>query len=131
MTDRPIGHSVGAGGINAKADTLAVQQLLNSVPREEGGPDLLLAEDGLIGPKTQAAINKVQKKVLSKPDGRIDPGGPTIKALIGVICGIHPPFRSADWAFLLSRTRSLGAPRRRFQPQKRRGIEGLRTATRS
>jgi peptidoglycan hydrolase-like protein with peptidoglycan-binding domain len=86
VTDRPIGHSVGAGGINAKADTLAVQQLLNSVPREEGGPDLLLAEDGLIGPKTQAAINKFQKKVLSKPDGRIDPGGPTIKALIGVIC---------------------------------------------
>jgi peptidoglycan hydrolase-like protein with peptidoglycan-binding domain len=86
VTDRPIGSSVGAGGINAKPDTLMIQQLLNSVPRGEGGPDLLLAEDGLIGPKTQAAINKFQKKVLSKPDGRIDPGGPTIKALIGVIC---------------------------------------------
>lgn len=86
VTDRPTERSVGAGGINAKADTLMVQQLLNSVPREEGGPDLLLAEDGLIGPKTQAAINKFQKKVLSKPDGRIDPGGPTIKALSGVIC---------------------------------------------
>jgi peptidoglycan hydrolase-like protein with peptidoglycan-binding domain len=86
VTDRPIGSSVGAGGTNARADTLMVQQLLNSVPREEGGPDLLLAEDGLIGPKTQAAINKFQKKVLSKPDGRIDPGGPTIKALSGVIC---------------------------------------------
>jgi hypothetical protein len=33
-----------------------------------------------------AAINKFQKKVLSKPDGRIDPGEPTIKALSGVIC---------------------------------------------
>ena len=86
VTDRPIGSSVGAGGINAKADTLMVQQLLNSVPREEGGPDLLLAEDGLIGPRTQAAINKFQKKVLPKPDGRIDPGGPTIKALSSVIC---------------------------------------------
>ena len=85
VTARPIGRSVGAGGINAKADTFLVQQLLNSVPFEEGGPDLLLAEDGLIGPKTQAAINKFQKKVLSSPDGRIDPDGPTIKALVGVI----------------------------------------------
>ena len=36
-----------------EADTMMVQQLLSSIPREEGGPDLLLAEDGLIGPKTQ------------------------------------------------------------------------------
>jgi peptidoglycan hydrolase-like protein with peptidoglycan-binding domain len=86
VTAKPIERSVGAGGTNAKADTLLVQELLNSVPPSEGGPDLLLAEDGLIGPKTQAAINKFQKKVLSSPDGRIDPGGPTIKALVGVIC---------------------------------------------
>ena len=86
VTDRPIARSVGAGGTNAKADTLMVQELLNSVPPEEGGPDLLLAEDGLIGPRTQAAINKFQKKVLSRPDGRIDPDGPTIKALAGLIC---------------------------------------------
>jgi hypothetical protein len=85
-TDRPIGGSVGKGGANAKADTRLIQELLNSVPPEEGGPDLLLAEDGLIGPRTQAAIDKFQRTVLPHPDGRIDPDGPTIKALSGVIC---------------------------------------------
>jgi peptidoglycan hydrolase-like protein with peptidoglycan-binding domain len=95
VTDRPIGRSVGSAGANVKADVLLVQELLNSVPPDEGGPDLLLAEDGLIGPKTQAAINKFQRSVLPHPDGRIDPDGPTIKALAGVICDLPaiPPGR--------------------------------------
>jgi peptidoglycan hydrolase-like protein with peptidoglycan-binding domain len=86
VTDKPITGSVGAGGANAKADVILVQELLNSVPPSEGGPTLLLAEDGIVGPKTQAAINKFQSKVLPHPDGRIDPAGPTIKALTGLIC---------------------------------------------
>jgi peptidoglycan hydrolase-like protein with peptidoglycan-binding domain len=86
VTDRPIGGSVGAGGVNAKADVLLVQEFLNSVAPQDGGPALLLAEDGIIGPKTQAAIDKFQRKVLSRPDGRIDTNGPTIKALTGLIC---------------------------------------------
>jgi len=86
VTDRPIRHSVGRGGANAKDDTRLIQELLNSVPPLEGGPDRLLAEDGLIGPRTQAAIDKYQSTVLSQPDGRIDPDGPTIKALAGKIC---------------------------------------------
>lgn len=85
-TDKPIASSVGKGGGNKKADVKLVQTFLNSTPPEEGGPELLLAEDGLIGPKTQAAIDKFQKKVLRTPDGRIDPHGPTIKALTGLIC---------------------------------------------
>lgn len=86
VTDGPIGGSVGARGANAKADVLLVQELLNSVPPENGGPALLLAEDGIVGPKTQAAINRFQSKVLPHPDGRIDINGPTIKALSGLIC---------------------------------------------
>jgi hypothetical protein len=85
-TDKPITASVGKGGANKKADVKIVQTFLNSTPPDEGGPTLLLAEDGLIGPKTQAAIDRFQKEVLSKPDGRIDPHGPTIKALTGLIC---------------------------------------------
>lgn len=85
-TDKPIAGSVGKGGTNKKADVQLVQKFLNSTPPEEGGPALLLAEDGLIGPKTQAAIDKFQAKVLSRPDGRIDPHGPTIKALTTLIC---------------------------------------------
>src|ERR1700676_4020866 len=68
VTDRPIGGSVGAGGANAKPDVLLIQELLNSVPPEEGGPDLLLKEDGLIGPRTQGAIDKFQRKVRPRPD---------------------------------------------------------------
>ena len=86
VSDKPIGGSVGAGGANSKADVVLVQTLLNSVPPAEGGPALLLAEDGIVGPKTQAAINQFQDKVLRTADGRIDVAGPTIKALSGVVC---------------------------------------------
>ncbi|MBV8188831.1 MAG: hypothetical protein JO339_16445 [Alphaproteobacteria bacterium] len=85
-TDRPIGGSVGKGGANHKADVRIVQAFLNSTPPEDGGPAFLLAEDGIIGPKTQAAIDKFQAKVLRHPDGRIDVHGPTIKALTALIC---------------------------------------------
>ena len=85
-TTKPIGGSVGRGGANKKADVRIVQAFLNSTPPDEGGPATLLAEDGLIGPKTQAAIDKYQKKVLTRTDGRIDVDGPTIKALTKLIC---------------------------------------------
>jgi hypothetical protein len=85
-TDKPIVGSVGKGGTNKKADVQIVQMFLNSTPPEDGGPTILLAEDGMIGPKTQAAIDKIQAKVLRKQDGRIDPHGPTIKALTTLIC---------------------------------------------
>ena len=91
-TDKPIVGSVGKGGTNKKADVRIVQAFLNSTPPEDGGPAFLLAEDGLIGPKTQAAIDKFQTKVLRQPDGRIDPHGPTIKALTKFIC--NSAFRS-------------------------------------
>jgi peptidoglycan hydrolase-like protein with peptidoglycan-binding domain len=91
-TDKPIGGSVGKGGTNKKADVRIVQQFLNSTPPSEGGPALLLAEDGIIGPKTQAAIDRFQAKVLRRPDGRLDPQGPTIKALTHhVSCNTNHP----------------------------------------
>ena len=48
---------------------------------------LVLAEDGICGPKTQAAINKYQKFAVGFVDGRIDPQGKTIRALTGFIVG--------------------------------------------
>ena len=75
-TDRPIGGSVGKGGANHKADVRIVQAFLNSTPPEDGGPAFLLAEDGIIGPKTQAAIDKFQAKVLRHPAGSASTGGP-------------------------------------------------------
>ena len=71
-----ISASVGQGGKNVKADVITVQTLLN----KKGAK---LTVDGSCGPKTIAAITAFQKQVvkLAKPDGRIDVGGATWKAL--------------------------------------------------
>lgn len=72
-----ISASVGKGGKNNNADVKLVQTLLN----EKNNAGLTI--DGNCGPKTIAAISKFQKdKVgLASPDGRIDLGGKTWKAL--------------------------------------------------
>lgn len=81
ITDNPIKAAVGLGGQNIPADVNTVQQLLNALSPLEGGPLQILAEDGLFGPLTQAAIGRYQNHVLGWADGRIDPNGPTIKSL--------------------------------------------------
>lgn len=86
VTDRPIKASVGQGGANQRHDTVIVQQLLNGVPVADGGPSPPLAVDGIVGPKTNAAIRGYQKRLMANPDGRVDPGGPTICALTQFIC---------------------------------------------
>ena len=80
---RSIAKSVGLGGTNRKDDSMTVQELLNKVPPDEGGPVPLLAVDGLPWQKTIAAIKNFQRvKVgLKFPDGRVDPNGPTLAAL--------------------------------------------------
>jgi hypothetical protein len=86
ITDKPISGPVGAG--HGKPDDIrTVQRFLNALLPIEGGPDLILAEDGICGPKTQAAINKYQKFAVGFVDGRIDPQGKTIRALTGFIVG--------------------------------------------
>lgn len=59
--------------------------MLNGLKPIEGGPDIMLVEGGLKGPKKQAAITKYQKKSLGWADGRIDVAGPTIKKLVNYI----------------------------------------------
>lgn len=73
-----LGGSVGAGGRNARSDVLMVQSALNL--RARAG----LAEDGVCGKNTIAAIRRFQQTLgLERPDGRVDPGGPTERALNG------------------------------------------------
>jgi hypothetical protein len=78
-----IRSSVGNRGVNQFADVMLVQKLLNS---QKGTAYTfgLIAEDGLVGSQTIGAITDYQKNVvkLSLPDGRVDPGGQTIKALV-------------------------------------------------
>lgn len=73
---------VGLGRQNTKNDVKLVQQLLNAVPPQDGGPVPLLVEDGIVGSKTNAAINTFQRKILGGfSDGHVDPGGKTINTL--------------------------------------------------
>jgi peptidoglycan hydrolase-like protein with peptidoglycan-binding domain len=78
----PIRSSVGQGGINLREDVSYVQGLLNRM----GGTGYnhgTISVDGINGPQTIAAIKNYQQNVvkLSRPDGRVDPGGKTILSL--------------------------------------------------
>lgn len=74
-----ISASVGQGGVNKKADVLAIQQALNKIPPHKGGPNPKLVEDGLIGPKTIGAIRAFQQSDIALvKDGRVDVNGPTL-----------------------------------------------------
>ena len=74
-----IANSVGSGGVNTVSDVFRVQLLLNvwrnSVRLSE------ITEDGLVGPETLGAITAFQKAKTGWVDGRIDPGGRTLRAL--------------------------------------------------
>jgi peptidoglycan hydrolase-like protein with peptidoglycan-binding domain len=71
-----ITASVGAGGVNQAADVRVVQDLLN---RATGSH---VAADGECGPHTRDAIAEYQKGFLARPDGRVDPGGLTLRKLV-------------------------------------------------
>jgi putative chitinase len=77
-----IAGSVGEGGRNDRGDVKTVQILLNMHAAALNLP-AQLAEDGVIGPNTLAAIEAFQRQVmgLARPDRRIDPGGPTLAKL--------------------------------------------------
>lgn len=91
-----ISASVGSGGVNKPADVLTVQKLLNQylAAQEEDA----LPESGTIDPGTILAIQAYQAEIvgLTSPDGRIDPGGKTWKALDSGQ-GFNPTLSGAAW----------------------------------
>jgi peptidoglycan hydrolase-like protein with peptidoglycan-binding domain len=79
-----ISGSVGRGGKNLPQDVMAVQTALNN--RIKAG----LNVDGKCTPQTIAAIETFQKNLGQfKPDGRVDPGRGSARALAGT--GPLPP----------------------------------------
>ncbi len=74
-----ISKSVGKGGGNEKKDVRYVQVLLNFSRQNNGKPKITV--DGLVGPITIAAIEDFQRVKTGIVDGRIDPLGPSLKAL--------------------------------------------------
>jgi peptidoglycan hydrolase-like protein with peptidoglycan-binding domain len=74
-----IKFSVGQGGANDPQDVGIVQHLLNVVRKRDS--EVPLAVDGIMGPKTLAAIRNFQQKNGRSVDGRVDPGAETIQLL--------------------------------------------------
>lgn len=84
--------SVGRRGSNRKPDVKTIQDALNAINSTTPGYKRL-EPDSLIGPKTIGAILEFQIRVvkLRNPDGRVDPGGKTLKALNADAKGPPPP----------------------------------------
>ncbi len=78
-SDSSISGSVGKGGDNNPTDVFLVKKLLNQ--KINAG---LTEDNPNVATKTIEMIEKFQREVvgLAKPDGKIDPGGRTWKALI-------------------------------------------------
>lgn len=72
-----LGGSVGQGGANDRDDVALVQRLLAGRGIDPG------PVDGLVGPRTIAAIRRFQADFLRRPDGRVDPDGRTFRELVG------------------------------------------------
>jgi hypothetical protein len=91
-----ISASVGSGGVNKAADVTTVQKLLNQYLTAQEEP--LLDVSGTIDPDTILAIQGYQADVvgLPAPDGRIDPGGKTWKALDSGQ-GFNPALSGKAW----------------------------------
>lgn len=77
-----IGKKVGRGGANVANDVMLVQVLFNANLKRMPGAKAITM-DGKSGKNTIAAIEKFQKDVvkMNLPDGRVDPGGKTIRTL--------------------------------------------------
>jgi len=78
-----IQASVGRNGANHFRDVATVQTLLNDCRHLLGSvPDV--DPDGRVGDDTIFAIEEFQRRVvrISTPDGRVDPGGRTLRALV-------------------------------------------------
>lgn len=72
--------SVGRHGQNQREDVRKVQELINTHRRPDQRP---LSVDGICGSATIQAIIHYQRHVLHAltVDGRVDPGGPTLRSL--------------------------------------------------
>ena len=77
-----ITGSVGHGGKNVRSDVKVIQNLLNNQQLPDSKP---LVIDGIVGKRTVERIKTFQRAVVKMkfPDGRVDPGGKTLRALAG------------------------------------------------
>ena len=81
LTPINLTSSVGSPAPNLEPDVKKVQDALNYVKPEKGGPMPKLVVDGKCGTLTVAAINKFQGKEFGWFDSHVDPDKKTIKRL--------------------------------------------------
>jgi hypothetical protein len=102
MSDNRIPYSVGAGGVNQYADVKKMQKLLI----DKGVSVGKWKDDGHCGIYTVQAIKKFQaeKRIMVKPDGRIDKDGKTWKILASLNPNMtgNAPTASVDATVLVS-----------------------------
>lgn len=77
----PVGAVPPGAAGNRPDDVRKVQRLLNTFSPGDGGPDPKLAEDGIMGPKTVAAIRKFQQTRFGWQDGLVDRSHATLVEL--------------------------------------------------
>jgi hypothetical protein len=87
-----ITASVGRSGVNHPADVTVVQELLNHHIATLV-PLMPVTISGTCDPQTMLMIEEFQRRVLRlpTPDGRVDPGGRTIRALGASAAGTSVP----------------------------------------
>jgi peptidoglycan L-alanyl-D-glutamate endopeptidase CwlK len=117
--DVTIKGSVGADGKNGKADTRKIQKLLNAI-----FPSTLLSVDGDCGSKSIRRIKRFQKRFMAKPDGRVDPGGRTLKKLNAAAPGMQKDWSgdSSRW----SEEKKLSSLDKRMRPKVVRVLDALK-----
>ncbi len=114
-----IQGSVGRRGDNRPADTRKIQKALN-----ERYPTHALGVDGDCGAKTIRRIERFQRTFMEDPDGRVDPGGRTLRKLNTVV-----PSLQSDWGGDSSRwseEKKLASLDSRMRPK----VEGVLAALR-
>jgi hypothetical protein len=110
-----IAGSVGRGGKNNPGDVQAIQKALNAKMKTS------LAVDGKCGPQVIAAIEAFQKALgQMKPDGRIDPGRGTARALANP--GPLPPTPAAPQPVAMPK---LGKPALAKAPEVWHGMRKI------
>lgn len=77
----PIGSAPGCP--NLPNDIRALQELLNLVPFNEGGPRMPMIADGKFGPDFTTALQRFQSQnpLLNSEKMKVSPSGPTVVAL--------------------------------------------------
>jgi hypothetical protein len=97
---QPVGRGVSSTGrrpVNLPDDVMVVQQLLNRVTPDQGGPRSPLVENGTVDQPTYLAICRFQEQQFHWADGVVDPDNKTLHRLNDLASESPFPHFLIDW----------------------------------